>query len=176
MILNMNKICFVGIDPAFRKSGFGMCIIDETNEASFKIFKSFLDFLNWIWEAPKKAFYCVENSNLQNKTFIQTGSRKELAKRSRDVGKNQAISQCTVDILIRMFGEQMVFGISPKQKGKKLPTNVIKGIAKQEKIELVNYRGTQDENDSFMLALKGKEEYKRICRKNHLLTLKKLRT
>ena len=44
--------CFIGIDPAFRKSGFAVAIIDEVKELRFKVFNNgFLDFMKWINEA-----------------------------------------------------------------------------------------------------------------------------
>jgi len=58
----------IGIDPAFRQSGFAICILDLTEKtANFKVFKNgFNDFFFWEkFEAPDTCFWAVENSNLQ---------------------------------------------------------------------------------------------------------------
>jgi hypothetical protein len=99
---------YIGIDPSFRKNGFAVCVIGG-GEANFYIMDGFLEFVEWFksWKAANeswKEFECellfaVENSNMQNVTFDMRGSKQVIAKISRDAGKNQAISQCTVDYL-----------------------------------------------------------------------------
>ena len=178
---------YIGIDPAFRKDGFCICIIDKAdNTARFVTFEDFLAFSSWFQhEAPEAAIFCVENSNLQNKNFAVTAEfvynffSKSLflkitsalqlilkfaricARKGRDVGKNQAISQCTVDLVKSRFP---VIDCSPKDKGKKWNNREFLAVAKQEKIilpnqALKNYRSSQDERDSFKLALMAKNKY-----------------
>ena len=78
----MNKV-IIGVDPAFRKNGFCMCIIDEDKEVAFITFKERTNFINWILnEMPKNSFVVVENSNEQNITFDMRGSKQEIARRS----------------------------------------------------------------------------------------------
>lgn len=63
---------YIGIDPAFRDSGFTIAIIDtEDMTMNFKTFKNgFFDFIGWfLHESPESAVVGVENSNLQDTTF-----------------------------------------------------------------------------------------------------------
>jgi len=160
---------YIGIDPSFRKNGFAICIIGG-GEASFKIFEGFLQFFDWL-QSYKKAneadewkdfktdtFFCIENSNLQALSFDMRGNVSVACRKSRDVGKNQAISQCTVDICTLLFGKDKVLELSPLQKGAKVENDVIfRAIAKDAGIALTNYKGQvgeQDKRDAFMLALK----------------------
>lgn len=150
----------IGVDPAFRKNGFAICIIDEDKDVRSIRFKSFLQFLSWLWvdgEAPDRAIVVVENSNLQKKTFDMTGSRAVIARKSRNVGKNQAISQAAFDALKIKYGET-VFEISPKQKGRKWTKEMFLRVLKSEghNFLLTKPGVNQDEIDAYQLALKGK--------------------
>lgn len=154
----------IGVDPAFRKNGFAICIIDEDKDVRSIRFKTFLDFLSWLWtdgEAPAKAVVVVENSNLQKSTFDMKGSKAEVARKSRNVGKNQAISQATVDAFRAKYGDHLVFGISPKQKGRKMTKDQFFAMLKYEKHNYLLTKRTisQDEIDAYQLALKGKGLY-----------------
>ena len=144
---------YIGVDPAFRKNGFALCIIDTSDKtARFKMFKNgFIDFASWfLFDAPERAIFCVENSNLQNKTFVMAGSKAVIADRSRKVGKNQAISQNTVDLLRTKY---KVVDCSPREKGKKWNAALYKLIMKQEKHITTKDASNQDERDSYQLAL-----------------------
>jgi len=153
------ETCFIGIDPSFRKNGFAICVIDEDLTANFIKFIDVHGFVCWLIDAPHNAFYCIENSNLQNETFDMSGSKSIIAKKSRDVGKNMAISQITVDICMQKAGKENVLELSPLQKGKKITDNsIFLNIAHQERIKLLNYKGLkgeQDERDAFLLAIKA---------------------
>ena len=159
---------YIGIDPSFRKNGFAICIIGG-KEADFKIFNGFLDFLTWLknykeanedpeWKDFKvQTFFCIENSNLQALSFDMSGSKPIACKKSRDVGKNMAISQCTVDVCRLLFGKDAVFEVSPLEKGSKKSDLIVTSYAKAEGIVLKNYKGNdneQDKRDAFMLATK----------------------
>jgi len=152
----MIKKLFIGIDPAFRQKGFAMAIIDNnTKEASFKMFRNgFLDFCRWLDNEPpeiKDTVFCVENSNLQKATFDMRGNKNVIARKSRNVGKNQAASQYTVDILKAKGYE--VLDISPKDKGGKWTEDGFKWVVKSKKILLTKAKPNQDERDALKLAL-----------------------
>lgn len=144
-----------GIDPAFRKNGFVMAIADEDQEVAFYQFPYFLDFINWIktpGNVPEPFFVAVENSNLQPDTFDKRGSKVVVAKRSRDVGKNMGISQCTVDLCKSVFGEDMVLDVSPKAKGKKWANDTfVRSVARSVGHTLPKPRMNQDERDAYKL-------------------------
>lgn len=113
---------YIGIDPASRKNGFAVCVIDtKENTAEFIRFSLPMQFAIWANENKEKlngALFCVEDSSLQNSTFRSTGNRGEIMRKSRNAGANQAISKNTVLMLRDMFGPQNVLAISPKQKGR----------------------------------------------------------
>ena len=153
------NICFIGIDPAFRKGGFAVCIIDEDKEVDFKMFASFLLFLDWIVAAPDIVFCCIENSNLQDVTFNMRGNKAVIARMSRNVGKNQAASQYTVDACVKFFGKDSVYDISPKQKGGKLNADAVLLRAKANNHLMLKKRLNQDERDSYQLAVIGMNRY-----------------
>ena len=157
----MNRYCYIGIDPAFRERGFCVCIIDEQNTIDFKMFLSFLDFLDWVFEAPTNAFICVENSNLQDTTFLMAGSKAKVAKLSRDVGKNQAASQYTFDTCVKIWGSR-AFEVSPKQKGKKWNQSTFIRECDANKHKLLKRRNNQDERDAYKLALWAKKLSKKV--------------
>lgn len=175
-----NKL-FIGIDPAFRKNGFAMCIIDMSDKTVlFKMFENgFLDFVGWfLHESPDTALFCVENSNLSNVTFwthkdSKTGalltaaqarrnpraiklSTKEVAKISRNVGKNQAISQNVIDLLNTKYP---VVNISPKEKGKKwLKNKTAQAYLFTERLKATKKTTNQDERDALLLAKIAKQK------------------
>lgn len=157
----------IGCDPAFRKNGFAICIIDEDRTVRCIQFKTFLEFLSWLWaegSAPERAVVTIENSNLQNATFDMSGSKAEIARKSRNVGKNQAISQATVDAFKAKYGKD-VFGISPKEKGGKWTNQEFHAVLKSERhtflvVDPKEYRTgkvSQDKRDAYKLALMGKK-------------------
>ena len=152
---------YVGIDPSFRKSGFAVCVIDETGEVGFKVFYRFLEFIKWATtegELPQPAYITIENSNLQNITFNMRGSRNVVAKTSRDVGKNMAASQYTVDFCEWLVGSGNVLGISPRQKGAKWNDATFRAVLRQNRHTVHDYKGNkneQDKRDAYQLALHG---------------------
>lgn len=144
----------IGIDPAFRDNGFAMCIIDKTDrEIYFKVFKNgFLDFVSWfLYDSPDSAIVCIENSNLQNKTFsYYKGNKKQMEHISRSVGKNQAISQCVVDLCSTKY---KVIDLSPKDKGSKWNAETFKRELKKHNHITKKKTSNQDERDAYKLAL-----------------------
>ena len=149
---------FIGIDPAFRKNGFALCIIDTSDKTvRFKKFKNgFLDFASWfLFDSPEHAIFCVENSNLQDVSFDMTGTKSVVARKSRNVGKNQAVSQNTVDLLRTKY---KVVDCSPKEKGKKWNASRYTAVMNQEKHSTAKNASNQDERDSYQLALIAKQK------------------
>ena len=146
---------FIGIDPAFRAGGFSMCIINtNTNNVHFTTFKKgFLGFAWWFAnDSPdvEKALFCVENSNLTRATFDTRGNKLVVARKSRNVGKNQAISQNTADLIRTIYA---LIDLSPSQKGGKWTAEQFKQVVKDEGHTVIKGRTNQDERDAYKLAL-----------------------
>tara|TARA_R100000655_G_scaffold23948_1_gene48103 strand:+ start:1192 stop:1674 length:483 start_codon:yes stop_codon:yes gene_type:complete len=146
---------FIGVDPAFRAGGFSICIIDKAKKSvNFKTFKNgFLGFCNWFLnDAPKvgNVLFCVENSNLTRATFDTRGNTLIVARKSRNVGKNQAISQNTADLIRSKYP---LIDLSPAQKGRKWTAEQFKRVADSEGHTIEKKRTNQDERDAYKLAL-----------------------
>jgi len=149
----------IGIDPAFRDSGFAICVLDTIEKTGrFIVFKNgFMDFLGWVfYDAPAKdenVIFIIENSNLQETFFV-----KEL-RYAESVGKNKAASQFTCDLLSQWYGKDKVFPISPKQKGAKIvDLKIFDAIVRQDGYKLSNYKGLaneQDKRDAYLCASKN---------------------
>jgi hypothetical protein len=145
----------IGIDPAIRKNGFALCFYDTINKTIDFEIMDFIDFILFsedAMEATDNFAFCVENSNLQNLSFDMTGNKNVLARKSRNVGMNQAVSQLTCDLLKRRGFE--VVEISPKQKGAKLEHETFKALTMNMTVN--NYKGLkgeQDKRDAFKIAL-----------------------
>lgn len=152
---------FIGVDPSFRKGGFAVCIINRRdNTATMRTIKDLGEFLQ-ILNQCQPTHVTVENSNLQNLTFDLTGGALVAARKSRDVGKNQAISQCATDIA-QTFCTYRV-DISPKQKGRKIENeSLFQAILRANNLTTVGYKGNkteQDKRDALMLALIAEQQY-----------------
>lgn len=156
---------YIGVDPAYRDKGFWICEINGAI-ACFYLIKDFIEFVKYIDDLVDNKFdvsICIENSNETNHTFISPKVRSPAAREkiSRDVGKNQAISQMSVDYCQYMLGKG-VFSVSPAEKGMKWSDKITKAEAKNHGLELFNYKGLvseQDKRDAFKLALRAKYEY-----------------
>lgn len=151
----MSKPVFIGVDPAFRAGGFVAVIIDMTDRtASVKVFESLLHWHDWLRgpDAPAQAYVCVENSNLQNKTFDMSGGKPEVARVSRNAGANQAVSQLAFESAKKRYGNT-VYEVSPRQKGRKITdARQFAAIAQHAGITLPKQKLSQDARDAFMLA------------------------
>lgn len=146
----------IGVDPAFRKKGFVVAMLNEENVLSFIVFENFTDFIFWVQnQMPKgNVKICIENSYLQNKTFDMTGNKAVIAKKSRNAGMNQAVSQIAYELFCKYAGKKNVLNLSPKAKGKKWTANdtkIIEGICMQHKITKTKKTWSQDERDAFKL-------------------------
>lgn len=141
----------IGVDPAFRKNGFCIVILDEHKELRFITFKKYLHFISWIQnECPYQSIVCIENSYLQNKTFDMRGSKQEVARKSRNVGMNMAASE----IAYQLFCEysRSVKNISPREKGPKWKnTSYLNHFIKNHKIKHNETKFTQDMLDAFKM-------------------------
>ena len=150
-----STMLFGGMDPAFRKKGFGLCILEQGSDPYFKLFKDYVHFISWtINDSPEKAFWVIENSNLTNATYSKYGNGKQA---SRSVGKNQAASQICVDFFRVQYGKDYVKDISPKEKGKAWTVAWAKTVARQEGHKITNIN--QDQAVAYQLALRAKKEY-----------------
>ena len=146
----------IGIDPAFRKNGFGVCYFDLSDRSmSFETYVDILDFQGFLNsnDSPKDAFCVIENSNMQKSTFDMKGSKAEVARKSRNVGKNQAVSVLAEKICLARYGEKNTKSVSPRQKGAKWNATQFKAVIKQERIEVIKKTSNQDERDAAKLAL-----------------------
>jgi hypothetical protein len=156
------KRIIIGADPAFRKDGFAIAIIDEHKTVSFRRFKAWLDFQNWLmYDAPEPCTTAdcipisvgVENSNLQNVTFDMTGGLHVVAKKSRDAGKNMAISQCCYEAFVAKYGAKNVKEFSPERKGQKWDDATFRLVVKSHGHILdPRVKIGQDERDAYKMA------------------------
>lgn len=159
----------IGLDPAFREGGFGAAIIEQ-GVVTFGNIKNFADFLNYCDAAASvypRALWCVENSNLDDTTYqyLRGGNTRTLMAKSRDVGKNQAISQVVCDYLVKKFGAEKVTAISPRQKGAKwgvfngkrnmsIAREIARTVGEQSGLKSIGWQtATGDEVDAFQVAM-----------------------
>jgi hypothetical protein len=146
---------FIGVDPAFRAGGFVAVIIDMADKTARSItFKNLLAWHDWLRgpDAPQSAYVCVENSNLQNKTFDMSGDKPTVARMSRNAGANQAVSQLAYDSAKERYGAT-VYEVSPRQKGRKVTdARTFAAIVQHAGILLPKQKLSQDARDAFMLA------------------------
>jgi hypothetical protein len=130
------------------------------------IFKKIIDFIDYVKyidlvvESGLDTAIAIENSNETNHTFIAPSIRKPAAREkiSRDVGKNQAISQMAVDYALYKL-KINVFSISPAEKGVKLSNAYIEAMFRQYNQIVTNYKGKegeQDKRDAYKLAMQAK--------------------
>ena len=153
---------YIGIDPAYRKNGFTLCIIKK-NLVRYETMKSgFLDYVKWLMQSSIEGLFsdvvfCIENSAMQDVLFDMRGPAAVIAKKGRSVGKNQAISQCTVDLTRQFF--QDVYEISPKDKGQKWTHEEYRGVMEEGGYVATKKTSNQDERDAFKLALIAKKRH-----------------
>lgn len=145
----------IGVDPAFRKSGFAIAIFQtETKTLRHIVFENFKHFAKWLmYESPEQAKVIIENSYLQNTNFDKTGDREVLARKNRNVGMNQAVSQIVSEFFKARYGNQFVFDVSPKKKGGKWSKQTYLNILRQMKINCLTKANNQDIRDATKLAL-----------------------
>ena len=86
-----------------------------------------------------------------NRTFDMRGSKLVIARKSRDVGKNQAISQNVVD-LCHSLGFSVI-EMSPKGKGNKWKHSTLEQVLNDEGLKPEVNKTNQDKRDAAKLAL-----------------------
>ena len=128
----------IGIDPAFRKSGTGVAVINKAARTMHLSMRNMADFIIEVCEASydKETLFVVENSNLQNVSFRGAASGRF---GDRSVGKNQAVSQLVCDIAHKKGAA--VVEIAPKQKGRIMTATEIDGWAKRNGVYIALERG-----------------------------------
>lgn len=161
----MRKPIFIGIDPAFRLNGFGICIIDHTKEISYKTFRSVADYLFFILrlDADNVVVSCIENSNLQPEMFKykteKPKTKAEQINQAQNVGKNQATSQIVYDFTKRLY-PNTTYQVSPKGKGAKPTPLQARQLAKGFTQLVVP--SNQDEADALKLAIIAMNKFNRV--------------
>ena len=168
--MSKDNTVIIGLDPAFREGGFGAATI-ENGVVTFGTIKNFADFLRYCDSAAYfcgyNVLWCVENSNLDNTTYeyLRGGNTRTLMAKSRDVGKNQAISQVVCDYLVKKFGAERVTAISPRQKGAKwgifngkrnmsIAREIARTVGEQSGLKSIGWQtATPDEVDAFQVAM-----------------------
>lgn len=162
----MGKI--IGIDPAFRKNGMAVAIIDlSSKKVTAQILNGVIDFYKLInsFDRDEIEFIVVEDASKQNVTFFNRnksdGNRKNketmslnvAARISRNVGMVQAVSAQIVEISKEFAGEEKVIAVSPKEKGVKIyDRRIFSAYLKSIGLEYVGERDTQDIRDAVKIA------------------------
>ena len=157
----MNEMLIIGVDPAFRKGGFGVCELYISKVFGNSVVFPKRTVLSFVKDGysvgtmpAQNAFAGVENSNLINAIYINKKLGESLdvfGKRNRDVGKNQAVSQIVFEHLKDIFGEKNVFEISPKAKSKGCTQLEFDSMLKELKIEY-NKRTNDDQRVALKIA------------------------
>jgi hypothetical protein len=153
---------FIGVDPAFRNNGFYVCSIIE-QKVEFIPIKTFIDFVSFVdalHESGVEIYMCIENSNETNYTFVSPKLKKASLREkvSRDVGKNQAVSQMSVDYAKHRIKYGYIYSVSPAQKGMKWSDFETRNTMISLNHEVLNYKGInseQDKRDAYKLALRA---------------------
>jgi hypothetical protein len=145
----------IGIDPAFRKSGFGVALLDDGVAHPIHI-KTFIDFFEWVrtFDFSEVAYIAIENSNLQNTTFRADRFHGRI---SRDAGKNMAVSQMVCDYLRFHLPQVTIIELSPKEKGAKINQVMMEKV--MSGYWIVPRKTSQDFRDALMLIYKAQTKY-----------------
>jgi hypothetical protein len=145
----------IGIDPAFRKNGMGVCVISADGKTTFPRFKGrgLVEFVKWLKVAPDNVLVTIEDSSLQNTSFDTSGNKAVATRKARNVGCNQAASAYVVEFCLDRWGDKVVRPISPQQKGRKWTKEAFEATVASNGHELPKkYR--QDDIDAYQLAIK----------------------
>ena len=155
---------FIGVDPAMREYGMAAAVITDGKVTflKYKRYVTFLfDVLNWK-TAYHNIIVIIEDSSLQNITFRSSTNKAVLSRLSRNAGMNQAASRIAYEWI--KYNNIEVINISPKQKGRKLPKEVLLQTLKKNNLELSGITKiaqiTQDMIDAFFLAFTGYQNQK----------------
>lgn len=150
---------YIGVDPAFRDGGFRVAVVDMQRKCiEFRVMRDLFDWYEFVkceLSAQPNCFICIEDSSSQNLTFDMRGNRSEIARRSRNVGCNQAVSHLAVVAARKFMPFGRVFAISPREKGAKIQSrHTFDAFVNLHGLTILK-KGvvTQDERDAFKLAM-----------------------
>lgn len=153
----MGKI--IGIDPAFRKNGMAVAVIDKDSKTVYsEILNGVIDFYKFInsFNSDEIDLIIIENAHLQNVTFEKKDNSKILARISRNVGMVQAVSAQMVQIAKDLVGDKRVISVSPKEKGVKIyDKKIFEAYLRSLGLKYVGERNTQDIRDAVKIATIG---------------------
>lgn len=150
---------YVGVDPAFRDGGFAVAIIDmRAKTLSFRTMQNVFEWYEFVkndLSAKPDVFVCIEDSSKQNLTFKMSGTRETLARLSRNVGCNQAVSSLAVFAAKKFLPKGRVFALSPREKGAKIQSAAtFLAFVKNFGVEIQKKGAiSQDERDAAKLAM-----------------------
>lgn len=165
----MTNPTYIGIDPAIREYGCGVCVVSPDGSLDFPKFKTVAALLSWLFgqhpkeEAPAKGMtvFCIEDSSAQGVFMQKVRGRANAISKGRptsalmlsmasDVGKNQGASIIIADTCELLYGAENVVRLSPQQKGAKMLVTYFKADT--------GYNGTvtQDDVDAYYIASKGR--------------------
>ena len=160
---------YIGIDPSFRDGGFALCRIELQGGSrfivSFRRFAKYIDFIEYMIEQKANrtqhveigTVYCIEDSSIQNCTFDKSGNQGVAARKSRNVGMNQAASKLCGDIIERFAPGATLIRLSPLRKGQKMTPDGFKQHVAASGFALVTKTIiNQDERDAYKLAVHAK--------------------
>jgi hypothetical protein len=166
---------WIGIDPSFREGGFALCALSlfaGKITVSFRRFAKYIDFIEYMIEEKASraqhveiaTVYCIEDSSMQNCTFDKSGNQAVAARKSRNVGMNQAASKLCGDIIERFAPDATLIRLSPLRKGQKMTAEEFGLHVKINGFHCTfikaNKSPNQDQRDAYKLAFHAKSRIK----------------
>lgn len=153
----MGKI--IGVDPAFRKKGMAVAVIDTENKTVYaKQMNGVIEFYLFISLLDKDDVesIIIEDASLQNVTFLKSKNPNVAARLSRNVGMVQAVSAQIVQVAEEKFGEEKVYAISPKEKGTKIYDHALFcAYLRSVGLVFIGNKSSQDVRDAVKIASIG---------------------
>ncbi|NQX77535.1 hypothetical protein [Gilvibacter sp.] len=137
----MNKKITIGIDPSVTSTKFAYALVDwKFKTATIGVFRDFFEFQDFVLEVKGKEGVraAVDNSNAQNMSFDMKGSKAVVARKARNVGRNQERSELCIGWLDKLGIPNR--GVKPSSSGTKKSEGYILGRLRAEDITLVEGR------------------------------------
>lgn len=150
---------YIGVDPAFREGGFAVAIIDmRAKTLAFRTMQNVFEWYEFVkndLSTKPDVFVCIEDSSKQNLTFKMSGTRETIARLSRNVGCNQAVSALAVFAAKKFLPESRVFALSPREKGAKIRSaSTFEAFVRNFGLKIQKKGAlSQDERDAAKLAM-----------------------
>ncbi len=162
---------YIGIDPSFRDGGFALCYlvptVGEKSQGSgyavrFEKFPTYADFVEWMFQyklyrvadRERQLVFCIEDSILQNCTFDKSGNKAVAARKSRNVGMNQAASKLCGSLIEKYAPLATIVRLSPFRKGQKMTHDgFVQHVAVSGYKPPIKKTTNQDERDAYKLAV-----------------------